>query len=139
MTHNELVEYMKASTTTIDDQTALSAIELYPEWQDSPTSYVVGDRVRFTFSDGKTKLCKCKQDHEALSNRTPELYPAGWDVIDVVHAGTITDPVPYDQNMEVFFGKYYSYGENLYKCIRDSGQPLYAAPDTLLNDYFELV
>ncbi|MEY8366098.1 hypothetical protein AALA22_10720 [Anaerovoracaceae bacterium 41-7] len=143
MRHNDLVEFLKVTTLTADDHAAIKVAEFYPEWVENvegqSISYGIGQRVRFKFSDGKVKLCKCKQAHLSTSLTNPELYPAGWDVIDVEHAGTIVDPIPYDPNMVVFAEKYYFYGEILYKCIRDSGQPLYATPSELLGNYFELV
>lgn len=49
-----------------------------------------------------------------------------WEVINVENAGTLDDPIPYDQTMTVYNGKYYLEEGIIYKCIRDSGQPLYA-------------
>lgn len=61
-----------------------------------------------------------------------------WEVIDVEHAGTLEDPIPYDQTMTVYNGKYYLEEGITYKCVRDSGQPLYATCASLVGNYFEV-
>ena len=44
--------------------------------------------------------------------------------IDEEHAGTLDDPIPFTQPMEIFNGKYYSQFGKVYLCTRDSGKPL---------------
>lgn len=135
----ELVEYIKSARLTADDATALSGKELYPEWdKDIDIKQEMIDKGENRYRYGG-KLYKCKKPHTTLANWTPDITPDLWDVIDVDHAGTLEDPIPYDPNMVVYNGKYYTYDEVVYKCIRDSGVPLYTTPDTLLNNYFELV
>lgn len=129
----KLVEYIKSARLTADDATALSGKELYPVWE---VDIVVKEGDRYQYGD---KLYKCRQDHVTQADYAPDITPALWDVIDVEHAGTLEDPIPYDPNMVVYGDKYYTYDGIVYKCIRDSGVPLYTTPDTLLNNYFELV
>ncbi len=57
--------------------------------------------------------------------------------IDEIHLGNKYDPIPYDVNLTVFKDKYYIYNDVIYKCIRDSEQPLYATPDALVGNYFK--
>ncbi len=72
MTHAELVKFMKAARLTASDETALSAIELYPIWNESAT-YSVGDRVRYN-----DVLYKCLQAHTAQTTWTPTDAPSLW-------------------------------------------------------------
>ena len=72
MTHAELVKFMKAARLTASDETALSAIELYPIWNESAT-YSVGNRVRYD-----DVLYKCLQAHTAQSTWTPTDAPSLW-------------------------------------------------------------
>lgn len=72
MTYEQLVSFMKSSRLTANDETALSAIELYPVWNDSET-YSVGDRVRYNDT-----LYKCLQAHTAQSTWTPTDAPSLW-------------------------------------------------------------
>jgi hypothetical protein len=94
----------------------------------------VGDRVE---SDGK--LWKCRQAHTSQENWKPSINTASlWEVINVENAGTLEDPIPYDQTMTVYNGKYYLEEGIIYKCIGDSGQPLYATCASLVGNYFEV-
>ncbi len=144
---DSLVAYCKASRETVPDEVALKAKELYPEWKAEktvvgddgvevkiPMVYAVGNRRRYG-----DKLYKCRQAHTSEAQFTPDLIPALWEVINETHAGTLEDPIPYDPNMVVFEGLYYTYEDVLYKCVRDSGNPLYSAPSALVGNYFEVV
>lgn len=87
------------------------------------------------------KLWKVRNDIPVvLENQAPGIETAAlYERIDVEHEGTLEDPIPYDQTMTVYEGKYYIENEKIYKCIRDSGQPLYATCESLVGNYFELV
>lgn len=56
---------------------------------------------------------------------------------DEEHAGTKDDPIPYAPPMEIFKDKYYTQSKVLYKCIRDSGQPLSHNLSDLVGNYVE--
>src|SRR5699024_12804271 len=60
-------------------------------------------------------------------------------VINETNAGTLEDPIPYEGNMELFNGKYYIQNGIIYKCTRDSGQPLYHALSDLVGLYVTVV
>ena len=106
----------------------------YDAWA-TDKAYKVGDRVKF---DGK--LWKCRQAHTSQENWEPSIETASlWEVINVEHAGTLEDPIPYDQTMTVYNGKYYLEDGITYKCVRDSAQPLYATCASLVGNYFEVV
>lgn len=105
----------------------------YDAWT-TDTAYKVGDRVEWN-----GKLWKCRQAHTSQENWSPRIETAGlWEVINVENAGTLDDPIPYDKTMTVYNGKYYLEEGIKYKCIRDSGQPLYATCASLVGNYFEV-
>lgn len=105
----------------------------YDAWA-TDKAYKVGDRVEW---DGK--LWKCRQAHTSQENWKPSINTASlWEVINVENAGTLEDPIPYDQTMTVYNGKYYLEEGIIYKCVRDSGQPLYATCASLVGNYFEV-
>lgn len=131
MKHSELVEYMRKSKTVVDDQIAVKVSEIYPLWTPDK-AVVVGDRLQHD-----RLLYKCRQDHMTQADWAPDITPALWEVIELEHQGTIDDPIPYSTSMTVYNGKYYIWENVVYKCIRDSGQPLYAEPGALLGNYFE--
>lgn len=117
----------------LDDTEAAKLSLCYDAWT-TGKAYKVGDRVE---SDGK--LWKCRQAHTSQENWKPSINTASlWEVINVENAGTLDDPIPYDQTMTVYNGKYYLEEGIIYKCIRDSGQPLYATCASLVGNYFEV-
>lgn len=74
-----------------------------------------------------------------LENQAPGIETAAlYERIDEQHAGTLEDPIPYANTMTVYNGKYYIEEGIIYKCIRDSGQPLYATCASLVGNYFEV-
>lgn len=117
----------------LDDTEAAKLSLCYDPWT-TGKAYKVGDRVE---SDGK--LWKCHQAHTSQENWKPSINTASlWEVINVENAGTLDDPIPYDQTMTVYNGKYYLEEGIIYKCIRDSGQPLYSTCASLVGNYFEV-
>lgn len=129
-----MIESARASFLVELDDTKAAKIPLcYDPWT-TDKAYKVGDRV---LCDGK--LWKCRQAHTSQENWKPSINTASlWEVINVENAGTLDDPIPYDQTMTVYNGKYYLEEGIIYKCIRDSGQPLYATCASLVGNYFEV-
>lgn len=138
MQENALQAMMSASARAsflveLPDEKAAIIPLCYNSWK-TDTAYKVGDRVE---CDGK--LWKCRQAHTSQENGKPSMKTASlWEVINVENAGTLDDPIPYDQTMTVYNGKYYLEEGIIYKCIRDSGQPLYATCASLVGNYFEV-
>lgn len=138
MQETSLQAMMTASARTsflveLPDEKAVMIPLCYDAWT-TDKAYKVGDRVE---CDGK--LWKCRQEHTSQENWKPSIETASlWEVIDVEHAGTLEDPIPYDQTMTVYNGKYYLEAGITYKCVRDSGQPLYATCASLVGNYFEV-
>ena len=117
----------------LPDEKAVMIPLCYDAWT-TDKAYKVGDRVE---CDGK--LWKCRKEHTSQENWKPSIDTASiWEVIDVEHEGTLEDPIPYDQTMTVYNGKYYLEDGITYKCVRDSGQPLYATCASLVGNYFEV-
>ncbi len=74
-----------------------------------------------------------------LENQYPSTAAAAlYEVIEVEHAGTKEDPIPYASTMELFKDKYYTEDGILYLCVRDSGQPLYQALKDLVGNYVNI-
>ncbi len=124
---------MSAQKTELTDAEALKVKNLQKVWKPGET-VAIGDR-RF-YED---KLYKCRQAHTTQADWTPDVYQAGWEVIDEVHAGTTDDPIPYGVGMTVEKDKYYTEDGVLYLCIRDSGQPLYNSLSDLIGNYVNAV
>lgn len=139
LTPNEVFELLAKSlvnTVSIDDQTSLRMKNYYPAFEELE-GQEVDTGFKLTY---KGYLWRVRQKHTVQSIYPPSVDTSAlYERINETNTGTQDDPIPYDQTMEVFHGLYYSYDGVLYKCIRDSGLPLYAAPGDLIGNYFEKV
>ena len=117
---------------TVDDNTALRMREFYPEWT-AGQDYTAGYKVQHG-----GKLWRCLQDHTAQTGWEPENTPALWTEICENHAGTMDDPIPYDSNMALESGKYYIQDYVIYRCNRDTGNPVYNPLAELVGLYVEV-
>lgn len=122
------------NTLAVDDQTALRMIAFYPEYE-VDHEYKPGEKFV-----SASKLYKVLQAHTSQSTWVPgaagteSLYAR----IDEEHDGTQYDPIPYEGNMELYAGKYYTQGGVLYKCTRDTGNPVYNTLAELVGLYVEV-
>ena len=119
------------NTITVDDNTALRMLDFYPEWA-ADTAYTVGYKVR-----RNGKLWRVVQAHTAQVGWEPENAASLWEQINETHSGTIDDPIPYSGNMALESGKYYMQDWVIYKCTRDTGNPVYHALSELVGLYVE--
>ncbi len=72
-----LRQLIESLTIALDDETALTGVELFPVWVNGK-DYIKGDRVQH----GGT-LYRCIQAHTAQANWTPDATPALWAVISL--------------------------------------------------------
>lgn len=70
----KLIEHL---AITLDDETALTGVELFPTWVVGK-AYAVSDRVQHNGA-----LYKCVQAHTSQENWTPDATPALWVVVTV--------------------------------------------------------
>ena len=119
------------NTLAVDDNTALRMLDFYPEWA-AGTAYTVGYKVR-----KDAKLWRVVQAHTAQVGWEPENAASLWEQINETHAGTIDDPIPYSGNMALTNGLYYMQDWVIYKCTRDTGNPVYHALSDLVGLYVE--
>lgn len=131
MNIKQLINSIRGMTPTATDDVAARSTELYPDWA-AGLGVKTGDRYQ---CDGL--LYKALQDHVTQDNWRPGQATASiWQVIDVTHAGTLADPIPFALNMEVYKDKYYTWEGKIYLCTRDSGTALQNPPDQLIGHYF---
>lgn len=137
LTESEVSRLMIAqqiNTLTVDDNTALRMKEFYPTWKES-VSYTSGFKVQYN-----GKLFRCLQGHTSQTGWEPSINTASlWEEICESHDGTLDDPIPYDGNMALENGKYYMQDGVIYKCVRDTGTPVYNALSELVGIYVEQV
>lgn len=120
-------------TTSLTDQEALQCKSLYPSWN----AYIgksLNENDKITY---KGHLYKVRQTiSQVLENQPPSIDTAAlYEEIVEDHAGTKEDPIPYNNNMELKLGKYYSQYEVVYLCSRDTGQAVYNDLKDLIGIY----
>lgn len=125
-----------ANAVERSDLDALAVKDIYPAW-DSLIGQTVNVDFKLTY-DGK--LYKVIQAHTVQADWIPGVGTESlYAVIDEGHAGTLDDPIPYDGNMELTEGLYYSQDGIVYLCTRSTGQPVYHALSELVGLYVEVV
>jgi hypothetical protein len=88
------------------------------------------------------KLWEVRQDHNIASHFAPSLATASlWmEVVEeTADLGTIDNPIPYEGNMELDEGRYYSQDGVVYLCTRATGVPVYNALKDLVGIYVSVV
>lgn len=119
---------------TVDDNTALRMREFYPDWV-AGVDYSTGYKVQHG-----SKLWRCVQAHTSQDSWAPSIDTASlWTEICETHAGTIADPIPYNGNMALEKGKYYSQSGAVYLCTRDTVNSVYNALADLVGLYVERI
>ena len=129
----QLRQLIEQLAVTLDDETALTGVELFPIWT-IDRAYAVGDKVQ-----RNGKLWRCIQAHTSQTGWEPENVASLWTEICESHAGTLEDPIPYNGNMALESGKYYSQNSKIYRCTRDTVNPVYNALSELVGLYVEKV
>ena len=130
---SRLIIAQQINTLTVDDNTALRMTEFYPEWAVG-TEYTIGYKVQ-----RNGKLWRCIQAHTSQTGWEPENAASLWTEICESHAGTLEDPIPYSGNMALESGKYYMQDGKVYRCTRDTVNPVYNALSELVGLYVEEV
>lgn len=137
--NKQAVSFSKLIINTVEltDEQSLEVKYLYPDWEDFiGKSLEVGMKVLYD-----DKLYKVIQAvNPVLENQPPSIYTASlYTEINETHAGTKEDPIPYNNNMELELGKYYTQDGVLYMCHRDSEIPVYNNLADLVGIYVTLV
>ena len=136
----QLRPVIEQAAQSLEDSVALASVELFPQWSELvKKSEKVAKGFRFQH-DGK--LYRTEQaEYTFVAHYVPGTAGTEslFSQVDEAHKGTIEDPIPYEKNMEIFNGLYYTQKGVLYLCIRDSGQPMYHDLESLIGIYVEVV
>lgn len=134
------------NTLNLNPVEALEVLDWFPEWGVAD-GFKAGDTItkgqKFKY-DGK--LWAVLQDHTILEHYYPSINTASL-YVEVTpeynengeELGTLDNPIPYDGNMILENGKYYIQEGTIYKCNRDTINPVYHALRDLVGLYVELV
>lgn len=129
------------NSLSVDDNTALRMVAFYPEWE-SGKAYTAanGCTVGYKVTRGG-KLWKLRQEHTSQEDWAPGATGTEslWAEICEEHDGTKYDPIPYNGNMALENGKYYTQDGALYLCNRDTGNPVYHPLSELVGLYVTVV
>lgn len=137
LTESEVTRLLIAqqiNTLTVDDNTALRMVEFYPAWT-AGQAYTETYKVQHG-----GKLWRCRQVHTSQAGQEPSIDTASlWEEVCESHDGTLADPIPYDGNMALESGKYYIQSYLIYRCIRETVNPVYNPLAELVGIYVETV
>ena len=120
------------NTLDVDDNTALRMMSYYPKFED-----IVGQEVKqgFKFTHNGNLWATVKgmtiQAHYPPAEGMESLYT----IVNETHDGTIDDAIPYNGNMALENGKYYTQDDVIYLCNRDTVNPVYNALRELVGLY----
>lgn len=122
----------------LTDEQSYKFKNLYPKW-----SEFIGEKLSANFKiQHLEKLYKTLQEIPVVLDQ--EGYRPGevgsealYEEVNEKNKGTLQDPIPYNNNMELFEGKYYSQNGVTYKCTRNTEQAVYQDLSDLVGIYVE--
>lgn len=126
-----LRKHIEDAVQSLPDAAALEAVVLHPVWK-AGIAYSAGYKAQHN-----GRLWRCRQAHTSQEEWEPENVPALWEEICETHDGSMYDPIPYEGNMALENGKYYSQDGVTYLCNRDTVNPVYNPLRELVGIYVE--
>ena len=132
---NRMLITRQINSLEVDGNTALRMKEFYPTF-DSIVGQTVSKGFKFTHGD---KLWQVIQQSMTVQAH----YPPGAGMESLYaevcesHEGTENDPIPYEGNMALYNGKYYLQDFEVYRCFRDTVNPVYHRLSDLVGLYVE--
>lgn len=137
-TMSAMIVVARAGAQSLPDTLALQAMALYDDWEDT-ISKTVSAGFKFRYGGKLYKVIQStlliQEQYVPGAAGTESLYAE----INEQNQGTMEDPIPYNNNMELENGKYYIQNGVTYRCIRDTGQPVYHDLSALVGIYVEIV
>ena len=124
--------HIETAVQSLPANDALTVVTLHPVWA-AGMELAAGMRVQH--ADG---LYEVLQAHTAQADWTPDVSASLFKVVNETHAGTASDPIPYGGNMALVEGLYYTQDGVVYKCTRNTVNPVYAPLDDLVGHYVEM-
>lgn len=120
------------------DADALAVKAIYPAWESLIGT--TAEKAGFRFRCGGKLYKTIHANHTFAAEWIPGVGTESiYTRIDEAHAGTLADPIPYEGNMELTEGLYYSQNGVVYRCTRSTEQPVYHALSDLVGLYVEVV
>lgn len=131
--------FIEKAAQSLSDADGLKAKTLYPRWEKLVQMGSVTAEAGYRFTH-IGDLYKCVNANPTFqSNWIPGIgTEALYTRIDEEHDGSLYDPIPYEGNMALVSGKYYSQDGVVYLCSRDTVNPVYNALADLIGIYVEV-
>ena len=118
----------------LSDKESVKVKSLYDTWA-SKIGQEVGADVKLYYDD---RLYKVRQKHTVQEQYPPSVDTASlYEEVNEKNAGTLEDPIPYNNNMELEEGKYYIQDGITYLCTRNTDIAVYADLKDLVGLYVE--
>lgn len=131
-----MVIAQQINTLAVDDNTAVRMMAFYPAF-DSIIGQTVSKGYKFAHNGKLWRVIQPSltiQAHYPPGVGTESLY----EQVNETHDGTMDDPIPYSGNLALENGKHYYQGGDIYRCFRDSGNPVYHPLADLIGHYVEV-
>ena len=135
-TFRQIAQNAVARLNGLTGSEAIANKNLYLTWGEC-----IGKNVtkgfKFTYKDKLYEVIQPSliiQEQWIPGQGTESLYAE----INEENAGTLEDPIPYNNNMQLYNGKYYSQDGVVYLCNRDTGIPVYNPLKDLVGIYVEV-
>lgn len=117
---HKLRELIVKASESLTDTDALQGIELFDPWAVG-IKYPADKRLRYN-----GVLYKTKQAHTSQADWTPDIATSLYEEVAEPGQGDTPDnPIPYNNNMALEEGKYYSQFDVVYICFRSTGVAVY--------------
>lgn len=115
---------MDTAGNALSDAQARTCKLIYQQW-----SNLIGTTAtpgqRFLHGGTLYRVRTDASEHTFSAEWVPGVTTASlYEAIDDEHTGTLDNPIPFTQPMQIYKDKYYSQNGKVYLCTRDSGQPL---------------
>lgn len=128
---------IETAVQSLPGSEALDVVTLYPKWADLIGKTV--DKAEYKFQYNGKLYKTIPANHTFQKDWVPGVGTESiYTRIDETHDGTQYDPIPYDGNMVLEAGLYYTQGGVVYLCNRDTGQPVYNALADMVGIYVEV-
>lgn len=125
---------IEKAAASLSDRDALDGVELFPVWA-TGVEYAKDARLRYG-----EKLYKVLQAHTSQADWTPDKAASLFAEVERPGEGDSPDnPIAYSGNMALIAGKYYAQDGVVYRCFRDTINPVYNALRDLVGLYVEVV
>lgn len=136
----QLRPVIELASQSLEDAVALTSVELFPKWKELVANSAQVKKG-FRFQHDGTLYRTEQPEYTFVEHYVPGAAGTEslFSKVDETHAGTIEDPIPYEKNMEIYKGLYYTQSGVLYLCTRNSEQPMYHDLSALVGIYVEVV